>query len=376
MIIVMKADILPESPEVAEVIRLAERYPDVQRRGAQDRRGDARAHRDLPARIDQHAAAGAVRGVSGRREGHPHPRALPLDRPARRPGRSPRLRVQRRALQPGRLPHLPRSVRRRHARERRGDVPRAQGRRHRRPRVPARTSRAPARTISRATARPACRTCSSWPASTASRSSPWRSRTSRTSTRSARRWPRRGNATGVMLQIGTRNAQNFELLKAVGQQQEFPVLFKRGMGITLDESLNACEYVANSGNNRIIFCLRGMKTQPRRSASQPRRLRPRAGGAAADAPAGVHRSVALGRQEGRRPRRHSRHRARHRAGHHRRRQHGARRLPSASPSKRCATARRRCCSTSWSTSCATRSWCARPTWSAARCAQPCSGGAR
>ena len=70
-----------------------------------------------------------------------------------------------------------------------------------------------------------------------------------------------GQCTGVMLQIGTRNAQNFELLKAVGQQQEFPVLFKRGMGITLDESLNACEYVANSGNNRIVFCLRGMKTQ-------------------------------------------------------------------------------------------------------------------
>jgi 3-deoxy-7-phosphoheptulonate synthase len=69
-----------------------------------------------------------------------------------------------------------------------------------------------------------------------------------------------GNPTGVMLQIGTRNAQNFELLKAVGQQQEFPVLFKRGMGITLDESLNACEYVASSGNNRIIFALRGMKT--------------------------------------------------------------------------------------------------------------------
>jgi len=69
-----------------------------------------------------------------------------------------------------------------------------------------------------------------------------------------------GKPTGVMLQIGTRNAQNFELLKAVGQQNEFPVLFKRGMGITLDESLNACEYVATSGNNRIIFGLRGMKT--------------------------------------------------------------------------------------------------------------------
>jgi 3-deoxy-7-phosphoheptulonate synthase len=69
-----------------------------------------------------------------------------------------------------------------------------------------------------------------------------------------------GHATGVMLQIGTRNAQNFELLKAVGQQTELPVLFKRGMGITLSESLNACEYVASSGNHRVVFCLRGMKT--------------------------------------------------------------------------------------------------------------------
>jgi 3-deoxy-7-phosphoheptulonate synthase len=69
-----------------------------------------------------------------------------------------------------------------------------------------------------------------------------------------------GNATGVMLQIGTRNAQNFELLKAVGQRPEFPVLYKRGMGIPLEESLNACEYVASGGNRRIVFCLRGMKT--------------------------------------------------------------------------------------------------------------------
>ncbi|MBI2944172.1 MAG: 3-deoxy-7-phosphoheptulonate synthase [Candidatus Wallbacteria bacterium] len=71
---------------------------------------------------------------------------------------------------------------------------------------------------------------------------------------------RSGNATGVMLQIGTRNAQNFELLRAVGQQQELPVLVKRGMGITLEESLNACEYVAVNGNRRIVICLRGVKT--------------------------------------------------------------------------------------------------------------------
>ncbi len=69
-----------------------------------------------------------------------------------------------------------------------------------------------------------------------------------------------GDPTGVIIQIGTRNAQNFELLKIVGQQDQFPVLFKRGMGITLEESLNACEYVASGGNQRIIFCLRGMKT--------------------------------------------------------------------------------------------------------------------
>jgi 3-deoxy-7-phosphoheptulonate synthase len=69
-----------------------------------------------------------------------------------------------------------------------------------------------------------------------------------------------GNATGVMLQVGTRNAQNFELLKQVGQQRKFPVLFKRGMGITLEESLNACEYVASEGNPKIVFCLRGVKT--------------------------------------------------------------------------------------------------------------------
>ena len=69
-----------------------------------------------------------------------------------------------------------------------------------------------------------------------------------------------GSPTGVMLQIGTRNTQNFELLKAVGRQQEFPVLIKRGFGITLDESLNAAEYLASEGNHRVVFGLRGMKT--------------------------------------------------------------------------------------------------------------------
>ncbi|HKK05763.1 MAG TPA: 3-deoxy-7-phosphoheptulonate synthase [Gammaproteobacteria bacterium] len=69
-----------------------------------------------------------------------------------------------------------------------------------------------------------------------------------------------GNPTGVMFQIGTRNTQNFELLKAVGRQNEHPVLLKRGFGITLEESLNAAEYLASEGNRKVIFGLRGMKT--------------------------------------------------------------------------------------------------------------------
>ena len=69
-----------------------------------------------------------------------------------------------------------------------------------------------------------------------------------------------GDPTGVMLQIGTRNTQNFELLKNVGSQRDFPILLKRGFGITLHESLLAAEYVASAGNRDIVFCLRGMKT--------------------------------------------------------------------------------------------------------------------
>lgn len=69
-----------------------------------------------------------------------------------------------------------------------------------------------------------------------------------------------GHPTGVMLQIGTRNTQNFELLKAVGRQRDYPVLLKRGFGITLEESINAAEYLASEGNTHIMFGLRGMKT--------------------------------------------------------------------------------------------------------------------
>ena len=72
---------------------------------------------------------------------------------------------------------------------------------------------------------------------------------------------RLGRPTGVMLQIGTRNTQNFELLKALGRQQRYPVLLKRSFGITLNESLNAAEYLASEGNSNVIFCLRGMKSE-------------------------------------------------------------------------------------------------------------------
>ncbi|MGH8610691.1 MAG: 3-deoxy-7-phosphoheptulonate synthase [Gammaproteobacteria bacterium] len=69
-----------------------------------------------------------------------------------------------------------------------------------------------------------------------------------------------GHPTGVMLQIGTRNTQNFELLKAAGRQKHLPIVIKRGFGITLEESLNAAEYIASEGNRNIVFCLRGVKT--------------------------------------------------------------------------------------------------------------------
>jgi 3-deoxy-7-phosphoheptulonate synthase len=69
-----------------------------------------------------------------------------------------------------------------------------------------------------------------------------------------------GHPTGVMLQIGTRNAQNFELLKLAGQQGALPVLFKRGLALTLEESLNACEYIASEGTSNIVLCLRGVKS--------------------------------------------------------------------------------------------------------------------
>jgi 3-deoxy-7-phosphoheptulonate synthase len=62
-----------------------------------------------------------------------------------------------------------------------------------------------------------------------------------------------------VIQIGTRNMQNFDLLKAVGQVR-IPVILKRGMSATIAEWLMAAEYIAAGGNHNIIFCERGIRT--------------------------------------------------------------------------------------------------------------------
>lgn len=62
-----------------------------------------------------------------------------------------------------------------------------------------------------------------------------------------------------ILQIGSRNMQNFDLLEEAGAT-ELPVFLKRGMSATLREFLLAAEYVLNAGNPRVILCERGIKT--------------------------------------------------------------------------------------------------------------------
>jgi 3-deoxy-7-phosphoheptulonate synthase len=61
------------------------------------------------------------------------------------------------------------------------------------------------------------------------------------------------------LQIGTRNMQNFALLKEVGASER-PVLLKRGLSATVEEWLMAAEYIAQRGNSEIILCERGIRT--------------------------------------------------------------------------------------------------------------------
>ena len=62
-----------------------------------------------------------------------------------------------------------------------------------------------------------------------------------------------------MLQIGARNMQNFELLKEAGKSG-MPVLLKRGLCATIDEWLNAAEYIISEGNPNIVLCERGIRT--------------------------------------------------------------------------------------------------------------------
>ncbi|MFF7333614.1 3-deoxy-7-phosphoheptulonate synthase [Streptomyces sp. NPDC090306] len=65
-----------------------------------------------------------------------------------------------------------------------------------------------------------------------------------------------------MLQIGTRNMQNFELLRAAGASGR-PVLLKRGMSATVEEWLLAAEYVMQTGNGDVVLCERGIRSYER-----------------------------------------------------------------------------------------------------------------
>lgn len=62
-----------------------------------------------------------------------------------------------------------------------------------------------------------------------------------------------------VVQIGARNMQNFELLKAVGKAK-IPVLLKRGISSTIEEWLDAAEYIMSEGNYNVILCERGIRT--------------------------------------------------------------------------------------------------------------------
>jgi 3-deoxy-7-phosphoheptulonate synthase len=62
-----------------------------------------------------------------------------------------------------------------------------------------------------------------------------------------------------MLQIGSRNMQNYPLLREVGQSK-LPILLKRGMMATVEEFLLAAEYILNMGNENVILCERGIRT--------------------------------------------------------------------------------------------------------------------
>lgn len=62
-----------------------------------------------------------------------------------------------------------------------------------------------------------------------------------------------------IIQVGARNMQNFELLKALGKINK-PILLKRGMGNTIEELLLSAEYILSGGNQQVILCERGIRT--------------------------------------------------------------------------------------------------------------------
>ena len=62
-----------------------------------------------------------------------------------------------------------------------------------------------------------------------------------------------------VIQVGARNMQNFQMLKALGKSNK-PVLLKRGLSATISEWLNAAEYIMSGGNEQVMFCERGIRT--------------------------------------------------------------------------------------------------------------------
>ncbi len=282
MVIVLKADVRSDSPELTQLVALAESFPGVTTR-VHVVQGATRALTEIYLLGPTHAMpTKPFEEFAARREGRSASASATAPSAATTGSRGARLRVQRRALQPG---HASTSS------------PACA------PSTRARTSRrcsAPCSDAGIITTRAGAYKPRTSPYDFQGHGKaclPYRVRAGRQVRHQGhrhgdhprvahRRDPRRARAppatpTGVMLQIGTRNAQNFELLKAVGAQHEFPVLFKRGMGITLDESLNACEYVAIGRQPPHRLLPARHEDQPRRSAPQLRRLRARAGGASA-----------------------------------------------------------------------------------------------
>ncbi len=62
-----------------------------------------------------------------------------------------------------------------------------------------------------------------------------------------------------MLQVGSRNMQNFDLLKALGQVEK-PILLKRGLAATIEEFVMAAEYILSHGNSQVVLCERGIRS--------------------------------------------------------------------------------------------------------------------